>query len=248
MAATVLASQAALAEGVLEAGRLEQLATAAGLRVRRVGSTQADLLVSKAGTSLPFLLWRGASGSSAAKSAGGASPPAVAAAAAAARKLASSFRQAYVLLPHELLGDAAVLDAVASLGCEAEGLCFVWMPMGASFTERALALALALLPAEAEAAAWRAQQAQAVASAEAVNQVLLGLPLPAGSDVVHHANMLRLLGGINEISQRRADEIAAHTDLDGHAAAAIMAFFGKGGRPAEPPAGLGGLPLQLHNL
>lgn len=109
MAATVLASQAALQEGVLEAGRLEQLAAAAGLRVRRVGSTQADLLVSKAGTSLPFLLWRNAGMSGV----DGASPGAIAAAATAASKLASSFRQAYVLLPYELLGNAAVLGAVS---------------------------------------------------------------------------------------------------------------------------------------
>ncbi|KAL4439246.1 hypothetical protein ABPG77_004148 [Micractinium sp. CCAP 211/92] len=209
MAATVLVSQKALQEGVLEAARLEQLAAAAGLRVRRVGSTQADLLVSKAGISLPFLLWRRAGCSkTVVHSAGAASPAAVGAAAAAALKLAASFRQAYVMLPYDLLGDIDVLNTVSSLGCQAEGLCFVWMPMGASFTERALAVALALLPAEVEEAPWRLQarggrisehQAQAVASAEAVNQVLLGLPLPRDGDAAHHVNMLRLLGSISDI-------------------------------------------------
>lgn len=43
------------------------------------------------------------------------------------------------------------------------------------------------------------QQAQAVASAEAVNQVLLGLPLPRDGDAAHHVNMLRLLGSISDI-------------------------------------------------
>lgn len=43
------------------------------------------------------------------------------------------------------------------------------------------------------------QQAQAVASAEAINQVLLGLPLPRDGDAAHHANMLRLLGSISDI-------------------------------------------------
>ncbi len=33
----------------------------------------------------------------------------------------------------------------------------MWMPMGAAFTERALALAMALLPTEEEKAAWRKQ-------------------------------------------------------------------------------------------
>lgn len=120
MAATVLASQVALQEGVLEAGLLEQLTAAAGLRVRRVGSTQADLLVSKAGTSLPFLLWRsiGADCSNPGKrTVDEGSLVAVAAAAAAARKLAACFRQAYVLLPYELIGDAAVLDAVSRSAC-----------------------------------------------------------------------------------------------------------------------------------
>ncbi len=114
MAATVLVSQKALQEGVLEAARLEQLAAAAGLRVRRVGSTQADLLVSKAGTSLPFLLWRRAGCSNTVvHSAGAASPAAVGAAAAAALKLAASFQQAYVMLPYDLLGDIDVLNTVS---------------------------------------------------------------------------------------------------------------------------------------
>jgi len=43
-----------------------------------------------------------------------------------------------------------------SYGCEA-AVTFAYMPMGASFTERALALARALLPAEAQEAAWREQ-------------------------------------------------------------------------------------------
>lgn len=41
-------------------------------------------------------------------------------------------------------------------GCD-EALSFVFMPMGADFSERAIALATALLPAEAEAALWRTQ-------------------------------------------------------------------------------------------
>lgn len=45
----------------------------------------------------------------------------------------------------------------------------------------------------------RLQQAQAAASVEAVNQVLLGLPLPQDGDTEHHANMLRLLGSISDI-------------------------------------------------
>ena len=44
------------------------------------------------------------------------------------------------------------------------------------------------------------QQDQAVASSEAVNQVLLGLPgLPTDGDATHHANMLRMLGSVNDI-------------------------------------------------
>lgn len=42
-------------------------------------------------------------------------------------------------------------------------------------------------------------------------------------------------------SERRADEIAAHTSLDPSAAAAVVAFFQRGGRQAEPLAGLPGL-------
>lgn len=45
-------------------------------------------------------------------------------------------------------------------------------------------------------------------------------------------------------SQRRASEIASHTGLDEHSAAAIAAFFGKSIAPTQLPAGLGG-PAQL---
>lgn len=70
-AATVIASQAALDEGALEGGRLEQLAAARGLRVRRAAGTPADLMASKAGFTLPFLLWRSGSGGSEGSSGGG---------------------------------------------------------------------------------------------------------------------------------------------------------------------------------
>lgn len=43
------------------------------------------------------------------------------------------------------------------------------------------------------------QQAQVVATSEAVNQVLLGLPLPRDGEELHHANMLRMLGSICDI-------------------------------------------------
>jgi hypothetical protein len=43
------------------------------------------------------------------------------------------------------------------------------------------------------------QQLQVAATSEAVNHALLGLPLPADGDAVHHANMLRMLGSLQHI-------------------------------------------------
>ena len=57
--------------------------------------------------------------------------------------------------------------------CCDESLTFVFMPMGAEFTERALALAAQLLPTEGEAAAWR-QQVGAAQLARAGGETLMG--------------------------------------------------------------------------
>ncbi|KAI3428507.1 hypothetical protein D9Q98_007331 [Chlorella vulgaris] len=228
-AATCICLQSACEEGVVNETRLLQLAAAAELKVRKVAAAPADLLVSKAGTTLAFMLWR--------SDAGGGNMTERAA------RLASSFKHAHVLVPHALIGKPLVLDAAASCN----GPIMVPMPMGADFTDRAVALAIALLPAVSEEAAWRKEQAHVAATSEAVNHVLLGLPLPGDGDAAHHANMLRMLGSLQHISQRHGEEIAAHTDIDSRSAAAIAAFFGRWG--AEPEAQGLTLPVpQMQHL
>jgi len=105
-AAVAIALQASLDAGVLDQQQLEQLAAQAGLRVRRVASAPADLLVCRSGGTLPFLLWRGGGGGSTDGSGGSEDVNAARLAGLAC------FKQAYVLVPHTLMGDAAVLDAV----------------------------------------------------------------------------------------------------------------------------------------
>lgn len=102
MAGVVIALQAACDSGAVAEQRLEQLAAAAQLRVRRVAAAAADLLVCQASKTLAFLLWPAAADGAAR---GGVD--------ARVARLAASFKQAFVVVPHALLGDAAVLDAAA---------------------------------------------------------------------------------------------------------------------------------------
>ncbi|PRW44579.1 hydantoinase subunit beta [Chlorella sorokiniana] len=230
MAGVAIALQAACDCGAVNEPSLQRLAAAADLRVRRVTAAAADLIVTRGGQTAAFLLWRGAAADAAARTA----------------RAAGSFKSVFVLVPYDLAADQAVLDAAASAGCEEAQVSFVFMPLGGDFAERALALSGALLPAEAEVAAWRQQQAAAVESGEAVTQVLLGLPLPADvpEDALHQAAMLRMLGSLQEISQRRPEEITALTDLDSCTAAAVAAFFQRGGRTAHGLPGFGAAQLQ----
>lgn len=101
-AATCICLQSACEEGVVNETRLLQLAAAAELKVRKVAAAPADLLVSKAGTTLAFMLWR--------SDAGGGNMTERAA------RLASSFKHAHVLVPHALIGKPLVLDAAARCG------------------------------------------------------------------------------------------------------------------------------------
>lgn len=48
----------------------------------------------------------------------------------------------------------------------------------------------------------------------------------------------------HQCSQRRADEITALTDLDARTAAAVAAFFQRGGHPVQGLPGLGAAQLQ----
>lgn len=98
-AAVCICLQSACDSGLLNEPRLLELAAAADLRVRKVTSAVADLMVCKAGSTLAFMLWRGGAGA-------GDTVARVA-------RLAGAFKQAYVLVPHEQLCSPAVLDAAA---------------------------------------------------------------------------------------------------------------------------------------
>lgn len=140
-AATCICLQGACDAGVVNEARLQQLAAAAELKVRRVASSPADLLVSRSGSTLAFLLWRpgGAGGSDS----GGM--------VARTTRMAGSFRQAYVLVPHELLGSPVILDASAR--CTAERPVAVARPPG-----QKLAPLLPLQPTLLLPACWPAPQ------------------------------------------------------------------------------------------
>ena len=84
-------------------------------------------------------------------------------------------------------------------------------------------------PSSPPAAPSPTQQAQTVQSLEAVTPVLLSLPLPGErDDGGHHANMLRMLGSLQQLSRRQGDQIAALTDIGPADADAIAAFFRRG--------------------
>lgn len=97
MAGVVIALQAACECGAVNEPSLQRLAAAADLRVRRVAAAAADLIVTRAGQTAAFLLWRGAAADAAART----------------DRAASSFKSVFVLVPHELACDPAVLDAAA---------------------------------------------------------------------------------------------------------------------------------------
>ena len=103
--AVVIVLQSALDSGAVDGGDLSRLVAADGLLQRTAKSTPADLMICRAGCTLPFLLWSGAGS-------GGAGGAANSDAARVSR-LASTYRRGYVLVPFALLGDAAVLDAAA---------------------------------------------------------------------------------------------------------------------------------------
>jgi hypothetical protein len=98
-AATCICLQQACESGVVDEAQLLQLAQAAGLKVRKVSSATADLLVSKAGSTLAFLLWR--------RSGDGDSMSVRAA------RLAGSFKRSYVLVPNDLQSNSEVLTAAS---------------------------------------------------------------------------------------------------------------------------------------
>ena len=115
------------------------------------------------------------------------------------------------------------------------------MPPATDFGEWALRLAAALAPAETAAAGWAEQQATTVESLEAALFVLDGLPLPPNdSGGPGHANLLRMLGSMQDLACCAPDELAAHTALDGRTAAAVAAFFQRGGCAPPQPALLPG--------
>ena len=58
------------------------------------------------------------------------------------------------------------------------------------------------------------QQGEVVTSPEVISQVLMGLPLPEDGEGDHHANMLRMLGSLQDISAAGVHAIAAYTQLD----------------------------------
>jgi hypothetical protein len=58
------------------------------------------------------------------------------------------------------------------------------------------------------------QQGEMVTSPEVISQVLMGLPLPEDGEGDLHANMLRMLGSLQDISAAGVRAIAAHTQLD----------------------------------
>lgn len=99
-AATCICLQQACESGVVDEAQLHQLAPAAGLKVRKVGSATADLLVSQAGSTLAFLLWRCGGGGDISMS-------------VRTARLSRSFKRSYVLVPHDLQRDPDVLQAAA---------------------------------------------------------------------------------------------------------------------------------------
>jgi hypothetical protein len=117
-AAVCICLQSAFDSGLLNEPRLLELAAAAELRVRKVTTAVADLMVCKAGSTLAFMLWRGGAA---------ADDTAVRVA-----RMAGSFKQAYVLVPHEHLRTPAVLEAAARWAGRLPLLCCAqWcMPCG----------------------------------------------------------------------------------------------------------------------
>ena len=200
----------------------EERLTAAGVRVRHgTSSPGCDLLFSKAGVTLAFLLL---------------SPVdegAVAAAEGRVQQLSKGFKRAFVLLAYEALAGTPLL--AAQFGAE-PNLSFVTMPLCANFTAQTLAIAQAVMAGAAEERGWVQQQEQVVTTAEAVAQVLLGLPLPSGTDRGHQINMLRMLGSIQQLSQLSIAHIIAHTDLPPPAAQQVAAFFRRGAGVARQPS------------
>ena len=95
MAAAVgICLAAACEQGVVQEATL----SAAGLRVRRVTSGAADLIVCKGGSTLAFMLWSEGSDSDCA---------------ARAPRLAAAARHAHVLVPHALMESPAAVDAAS---------------------------------------------------------------------------------------------------------------------------------------
>ena len=117
-AAVCICLQSAFDSGLLNEPRLLELAAAAELRVRKVTTAVADLMVCKAGSTLAFMLWLGGAA---------ADDTAVRVA-----RMAGSFKQAYVLVPHEHLRTPAVLEAAARWAGRLPLLCCAqWcMPCG----------------------------------------------------------------------------------------------------------------------
>ena len=104
MAAAVgICLAAACEQGVVQEAAL----SAAGLRVRRVTSGAADLIVCKGGSTLAFMLWSEGSDC-----------------AARVPRLAAAARHAIVMVPYELMDSPAAVGAAsrwARVGCAGGG-------------------------------------------------------------------------------------------------------------------------------
>lgn len=130
MAGVVIALQAACDCGAVNEPSLQRLASAADLRVRRVAAAAADLIVTRGGQTAAFLLWRGATADAAARTS----------------RAAGSFKSVFVLVPHDLAADPAILDAAARCAGRGEGMGSAARSVAKQPYRRQLSTATACLP------------------------------------------------------------------------------------------------------
>lgn len=180
-------------------------------------SSLQDLLFSKKGSSLAVVLATGAELDSAL---------------ARAQRASHTYTRLLVFTPSSTLDSPDTLDLMQRGIATLLNTSLVTMPMGASFTEQALAHALALFEASQAGEAWHERQSSKVSSAEAVARALAAIPAlgvganeESNDDAMHRGRMLHMLGPIVHLSTLSARELMAGVGLSTGQAAELANFF-----------------------
>ena len=144
-------------------------------------------------------------------------------------RAARSFQRLLVLVPHAMLDVPAALATLSTKSAVVLNSSFAVMPIGASFTQQALAHACAALEAAAQEDAWHQAQLRRVQRSDAAAHALAALPgMGSGGgpeEALHRARLLRTLGSVAHLASLPPSTLSAGAGLAAQQAASLAEFF-----------------------